>query len=429
VKWVFLIIGAALVWPLSNRLRSNPRNRLWLFALAAFLPFVTRYEHYFMAIINWGWPGYVNGGELSYLDLLALAIYLSLPNSKDRLPFLLCMTFYLFATMLSVVEAFYPMAALFYVLQLARVFFLYAVVYRGICADPQVVDAVLTGMGGGLLLEAALATWQRFGQGLIHASGTFSGQNQLGLASHFTIIPFFALMLGGRRGWLPPAVVAAGLIVEVMTTSRGAILFGGLGLATVYVLSALRRWSSRKAQVLLAGVAAAAVFVPLAASSLAQRFGGDSQVNFAEDNERLLFKEAAADMLSDHPMGVGANHFNFVANTQGYFNRVGEEWGPGRASNVHNVYWLVAAETGYLGLVAFVCLLLRPMYVAFASGLRHIGDPRGDLLLGLGVALLVVYLHNFEEWIFIQFDVEYQFALVIGLVAGLAGELGYWRRR
>jgi O-antigen ligase len=167
----------------------------------------------------------------------------------------------------------------------------------------------------------------------------------------------------------------------------------------------------------------------LAASSLAQRFGGDSQVNFAEDNERLLFKEAAADMLSDHPMGVGANHFNFVANTQGYFDRVGEEWGPGRASNVHNVYWLVSAETGYLGLIAFVFLLLRPMYVAFACGLRHIGDPRGDLLLGLGVALLVVCVHSFEEWIFVTFDAQYQFALVIGLVAGLAGELGYWRRR
>src|SRR5271165_3823964 len=422
------MIGAALVWPLSVRLRRNPRERIRLFALAGFLPFITRYEHYLMAIINWDWPGYVNGAELAYLDLLVLTIYLSLPKSTDRLPFLLSMTFYLFATMLSAIPAQVPMAALFYVWQLARVFFLYAVVYRAICADPRVVDAVLTGMGGGLLLEAALTLWQRFGLGQIHASGTFSSQNQLGLISHFTMIPFFALLLGGRRGWLPPAVVMAGLIVDVMTTSRGALIFGTLGLTTVYVLSAFRRWSSRKAQVLLAGVAAAAIFVPLAASSLAQRFG-DSQVQFAEDDERIRFKEAAADMLSDHPMGVGANHFTVVANVGGYFTRVGEEWGQGRASNVHNVYWLVAAETGYLGLVAFVFLLLRPMYVAFASGLRHTGDPRGDLLLGLGVAFLVVYIHSFEEWIFVTFDAQYQFAMAIALVAGLAAELGYWRRR
>jgi O-antigen ligase len=181
--------------------------------------------------------------------------------------------------------------------------------------------------------------------------------------------------------------------------------------------------------VFLLGVAAAAVCVPLVASSFAQRFGGGSQVQFGEDAERVLFKEAAAQMLSDHPMGVGANHFSFAANVQGYFTRVGELWGPGRASNVHNVYWLVATETGYLGLVAFVVLLLRPLYVAFACGLRHVGDARGDLLLGLGAGLLAVYIHSFEEWIFMTFDAQYQFGVEIGLIAGLAGELGYWRRR
>ena len=428
MKWVFLVIGAALVWPLSVRLRSNPRLRLRLFALAAFLPFITSYEHLYMAIINWDWIGYVRGGELSYLDLFTLSIYLSFSGPKHRIPFLLSMSLYFVVTMLSVIEAQAPTAALFYPWQLARVFLLYAVIYRGICADPRVVDAVLTGMGGGILLEAALTIWERFGLGHLQAIGTFSSQNQLGLISHFTVIPFFAVMLGGRRGWLPPAVVAAGLVVEVLTTSRGTLLFGALGLTTVYLLSALRQWSSRKAQVLLAGVAAAAVFVPLVASSFAQRFGGESQVQFTEDSERILFKEAAAEMLSDHPMGVGANHFTFAANVQGYFTRVGELWGPGRASNVHNVYWLVATETGYLGLVAFVFLLLRPLYVAFACGLRHIGDARGDLLLGLGAALLAVYLHSTEEWIFVTFDAQYQFAIAIGLVAGLAAELGYWRR-
>jgi O-antigen ligase len=427
VKWIFLIIGLALVGPLSSRLRSNPRERLGLFVLVGFLPFITHYEHLYMAIINWGWGGYVKGGEISYLDLFALAIYLSLPVAHRPLPFRVPMALYLIATVLSAITAPFPTAAFFYSLQLARVFFLYATVYRGICADPRVVEAVLKGMAGGILLELAIAVSQRL-SGMLQTIGTYDTQNLLGLTSHFTVIPFFALMLGGRRGWLPPAVVAAGLIVEVLTTSRGTLLFGALGLITVYVLSAIRQWSSRKAQVLLAGVAAAAVFVPLAASSFAQRFGGDSQIQFAEDSERISYKEVAADMLSDHPMGVGANHFTFVANAQGYFDRVGEYWGPGRASNVHNVYWLVAAETGYLGLAAFVFLLLSPLKVALACGLRHIGDVRGDLLLGLGVSLLVVYLHSTEEWIFITFDAQYLFAIEIGLVAGLARELGYWRR-
>jgi hypothetical protein len=33
-----------------------------------------------------------------------------------------------------------------------------------------------------------------------------------------------------------------------------------------------------------------------------------------------------------------------------------------------------------------------------------------------------------EEWVFVSFDVQYTFAIAVGLVAGLAAELGYWRR-
>jgi hypothetical protein len=428
VKWLFLIVGLALVWPLSQRLRRKPRERIGLFFLVGFLPLVTRYEHFYMAIIDWGWIGHVKGAEVSYLDLLALAMYLSLPPTGRRLPFRAPMALYLVATVLSAIQATFPTAALFYSWQLARVFFLYATVYRGVCADPRIAEAVLKGMGGGILLEAAFTVWQRFGLGILQASGTFPGQNALGLDSHLIVIPFFALSLGKQRGWLPPAVVAAGLVAQIMTTSRATILLSGLGLITVFVLSALRQWSSRKAQALLAGVVAAAIFIPLAASSLQQRFGGAAEVQFAEDTERIRFKEAAADMLSDHPMGVGANHYTFAANMQGYFDRVGELWGQGRASNVHNTYWLVAAETGYLGLVTYVVLLLCPLWTAFACGLRHVGDARGDLVLGLGVALLTVYLHSFEEWITVIFETQYLFAIDIGLIAGLATELGYWRR-
>jgi O-antigen ligase len=132
-------------------------------------------------------------------------------------------------------------------------------------------------------------------------------------------------------------------------------------------------------------------------------------------------------MLSDHPMGVGANNFVMAAATQGYYARAGLSW-IGWASTVHNVYWLVAAETGYVGLVAFVILLLRPLTVAFLCGWRNREDRRGDLLLGLGAGLLLVYLHSFYEWIFINFGVQYIFAVSAGLIAGLAQQLGYWRR-
>jgi O-antigen ligase len=422
-------MAAALVWPLSNRLRGNPRDLLRAFALAAFLPFVLSVWHLYWAVISWNWVGYVKGAEVSLLDFIALSIFLSLPRPEGRLPFRWSMALYFAVTVLSAIQAMFPVAALFYPLQLGRAFLVYVTVYRGVCADPRVPDAVLKGLAAGMFLEAVVAGWQR-AHGIIQTPGTVSSQNLLGIISQFVMFPFFAVMLSGRGGRLAPAVVAAGLVIAVLTVSRGTILLDCAGLATVFVLSALRQWTPRKAKVLWAGVAAMAVFAPFVASSLQQRFHGGPELGLSEeDNERLLFKKAAALMLSDHPMGVGANHFTIVANLEGYFTRVGEMWGAGRGSNVHNVYWLVAAETGYIGLVAFVALLVHPLIAAFRCTFRHRRDPRGDLLLGLWGALLVVYIHSFEEWIFVAFEAQYLLAIVIGLVAGLTQELGYWRAK
>jgi hypothetical protein len=51
------------------------------------------------------------------------------------------------------------------------------------------------------------------------------------------------------------------------------------------------------------------------------------------------------------------------------------------------------------------------------------------LLLGLGVALLTVYLHSWVEWIMVGFSAQYLLAIAIGLVAGNAQQLGYWSVR
>ena len=75
-----------------------------------------------------------------------------------------------------------------------------------------------------------------------------------------------------------------------------------------------------------------------------------------------------------------------VANGGGYNNEAGVAWAAGSDSAlVHNIYLLVGAETGYLGLLAFL-FVYPPLAVAFRCGWRMDGDPRGDFT-GLGVAL------------------------------------------
>jgi O-Antigen ligase len=371
------------------------------------------------------WPGFAKGAEISALDVIALALYLSLPRAKSPLPFRFAMAIYFMAVLLSAFQAQVPVATLFYLWQLARVFLLYAVVTRA-CVDERVPAALLTGMTLGLCFQAGSVVWQRFGLGVLQAGGTMGHQNLLGLMSHFAVFPLFALLLAGERGWQTAIAPLAGSLIAVLTASRATLGLAGAGYAFVFMLSILRGWTPRKAMVaLLAGVVVAALS-PIAISSLERRFANLAQAEHYD--ERAAFEKAAVMMFSDHPMGVGANNYVVVANGSGYLERAGVAWNTGsRGTSVHNAYWLAAAETGYLGVAVIVFLLLRPLTVAFICGWRNPNDRRGDLLLGLGTSLLLVAVHSLFEWGLFLSSVQYSCAMIMGMVAGLAQQLGYWR--
>lgn len=419
MKWIGLIIVVGAIVPLSRWLRRNSHvvPKIWI--LIGFLPFVLEPLHLYMAGIAWsGWPSFVKGAEFSVLDALALALFLNLPDASSPLPFRLPMAIYFLGVLLSTIQAVEPEAALFYAWQLVRIFFVYAVVVRA-CADPRVVPAILTGMAAGLIMEAGVTIWQRFGLGMFQATGTFTHQNLLGMICLFVTFPFFALLLAGRKGWLTPLVILASGVIEVLTVSRAAMGIAGLGYAAVFTLSAMRRFTLRKGLVLLIAAVVVAVLVPLALASIQQR-GAVNEMDQSDAARRALNTEAAI-ILSEYPLGVGANQYVVVAQEGGY-RLPGSEWG----APVHNVYLLVAAETGYLGLITFVVFLLCPLTMALRCGWRHVRDLRGQLLIGLGVALLAVYTQSYFEWVFLGNEPQYILALEMGMVASLAQQLGYW---
>jgi O-antigen ligase len=425
VKWAALAVALAAIIPLAAWLRRNPREVPKIWVVMGFLPFVVQDAHLYMAAISWaGWPGFVKGAEVSVIDLLALALYLSLPRNGFTLPFRLSMALYFLAVLLSAFQTPVPIATLFYAWQLARMFLVYAVVAKA-CADERVVPALLTGMTIGLCLQACVSLWERFGLGILQAGGTLGHQNYVGLVSHFVTFPAIALLLAGERGWQPIAGPLMGLISAVLTVSRATIGLLGIGFLGLFSLSILRQPTSRKVLLLAASVAVASIAAPFVLSSFAERFA--AQQPEGNYDERAAFEKAAGMIISDHPMGVGANYYVVSANTGGYNTRAGVAMVIGSDSaNVHNIYYLVTAETGYLGLVTFLLMLLQPLVVAFRYGWRC-RDRRGDLLLGFGMSLFIVYVHSYFEWIFITFSAQYMFALVAGSVAGIAMQLGYRR--
>ena len=129
--------------------------------------------------------------------------------------------------------------------------------------------------------------------------------------------------------------------------------------------------------------------------------------------DRWIMWQAAIRMIQDRPwLGHGVN--TFMANYLHY--RVGGETTPRYA---HNCYLQVAAETGLIGLAAFLWLLWR-IGCHLVRGVRQAGGERRTLLLGLGGGLLAFLVQAGLDTNFYALRQAALFWVLSGLAIGLS---------
>jgi O-antigen ligase len=411
---MMLAVPAIAAW-----LRTNPRAAPWAWGLLGFLPFVLGPWHLIVApYATPTWSGYVKGWEVSFLDAIAVGVIFGTRGRWQRLPLLLPFLAYIFTVILATHQAKFGNLAFSYVIQLMRVFLVFLAVSR-IVLIQRGERAIFTGLVLGLTVQAGYALWARAG-GALQTGGSLGHQNLLGFVSHLVLMPAFALFLAGR--WPRTALLGifAGITVVILTASRATIAFSAVGLALTLVVSMSVRFTSRQAVFGALSLVLLAGSYPLARAALDRRFEAQKISFFDEDSEREAFKRAASAMLAAEPMGVGPNHYVFVANTEGYSARAGVAWRTAsRATNVHNSYYLVAAESGYLGLLAMLGLLGMALWYAFSTARRFRKMPHMEILIGVGCGLAALSLHALYEWMFVVYSSQYLFSAALGLIAGL----------
>ncbi len=430
MKWVILLLTIIALPLLTQWLRGNEKSSHRVSALLGFLPFVYAPWHLTVAPISWAnWPGYVRGVELSALDVVALAIILSRTHKNYSLPFKWQMVFYFVVVLTVVPLANLWTAAAFYPWQLLRMFVVFQAIAL-VATDEKHRNAVVTGLILGLTFQAGLAGYDRM-LGRAQSGGSLGHQNLLGSFNHLVMLPSLAMFLAGYRVKWALIGMLAGAAALVFGASRGSIALAGVGVFVVILLSVFKKSTGRKMG--MAGMAflLVAAAAPFAASSLSARFGG-AEVDFAvdSDREREAFERAASAMISDHPFGVGPNNYVVVANSDGYSARAGVSWTTGnRGAHVHNSYFLVAAETGYLGLIGVLAILASIIFLALRTAFKNRDAPGADLALGLGVGLFILCVHFMFEWGVVTANVQYMLAINAGLIAGLAQRLKVSKRR
>lgn len=424
MKFVALLIALCCVLPLSIVIRDNRRIAEIAWISIGFLPFLLpAIPQLDLGLVNLDdWHGYAHGVEVSFVDIIALAILFSLPKTKNVLWFHLPLGFYLFAQILAGFQAANALAAFFYIFQTAKIYLLVVIVARG-CEREDVPLLLMKGFALGLALQLVVVVFQVVSGTWIQPPGTFAHQNTLGMALHLAAIPSFVMFLAGARGWQFLIAPPAALFVASLTASRASlgIYLGGLGLA--YLLSLLRGISKRKLAIGLVGFAVMLVAVPVAISSFERRFEATPLGEDAYD-ERAAFNRAATMIIHDHPFGVGSNHYVYMAKNFGYSIRAGVLQIEGNLNNiVHNAYLLAAVETGYIGLAAFLLLCIYPLFITWQYTKLAGSMLVGDLLTGIAAALVAVYLHSGYEYILFGKDMQYLFGITLGIVFGVSTRL------
>ncbi len=420
MKWIFIAGLLVFVPVLTSILRGQPAYRRYAAFLIGALPFFI-VPYLYVAPISWaGWPGPVKGIEVSLLDGVALAVVLSTPKVTIPISLKLSFGIILLALIVSTLAGYQTLPAVFYGWQLARTVLLFLAVSRLCATVPRAPTALISGLGVGLIYEAFLATYQYIG-GDARPGGNLGHSNFLGLASDFVVFPTLALLLGGRRFVLAAAVVGAGLVISVVGGSRATLGLFALGSFLTIILSLRHRRSSRK----FAFAGAAALMLLIAAPALLWAANRRSEAEkISSDLDRSAMKLAATMIITDHPLGVGANQYVIVANTGGYSARAGVPWNESdRAAPVHDAYYLVTAEFGFLGLVGLLAILGSLIALGFRLLGKATRDDSSELVPGLLAAMLIIAIHISYEWVFMHFILHYMLGISAGLLVAQAARL------
>jgi putative inorganic carbon (HCO3(-)) transporter len=189
--------------------------------------------------------------------------------------------------------------------------------------------------------------------------------------------------LGRSLKWLAIAVLGLGGVALIFTFSRGGWMAATLAVALICLFGYRRRGFSLRTPIALI----------LILGTLCLPFQNVISARLLEDDKgsaesRIPLMKLALRIFEDNPvLGVGANNFTVVMDRY-----LTSDFREGWLFAVHNKYLLVLAETGIVGLLAFLAFLLDALRKGWQCWVHR--DPLlSSLALGFTAAIAAHMLH------------------------------------
>jgi len=285
-------------------------------------------------------------------------------------------------------------------------------IYQGVTGHP---------LGLGFLTEATVIMTQQLGVGLVNrVQGTMGYPNTLAMYLS-TGVPFaLALLFSEKRFFVKVLVgitlclISWALILSLSRAAWGNFL---VTICLVLVLAIRRKRIRLIAAIVIGGTIAILLLgVALFGTDLIQsRLTSNDQGSAAS---RITLDEGALAVIRDNPViGIGLN--NYVLVSPRYDQADAAAWND-YTPIVHNAYLLIAAETGLLGLGAFVVFMVILLIQVWKIVNQALGDTVWVAGVGILGALIALIIHSMVDYALLGSSLLFtQFWLLIGLSAAL----------
>ncbi len=383
------------------------------------------------------------GISLDLTDILVLAMIVllavrpkeNLGSPRAILPALLPAAAWVALSALSLFDAGDGRLALIQLLIMAKLFLLFVVVASYLTQTGDLAP-VLVGLAVIVALEALLGVYQRIsGQSLgllqlgeastiaqqpMNLTSTYRVQGTLGHPNSYAMylmaaIPllFALLFCAAPRSikLLAGGAVLLGAVGVLLSLSRSGWASLALALTVVMALAVWRKRMHPGTALLIASGMALALFGLnlLMDNLIGLRLTSGDQGSAAS---RLPLAQTALKVIGDHPwLGAGLNNYRHMLPL---YNASG-------STVVHNVYLLIAAETGVLGLAAFLLLLAVMLRHAWRLASSHADDAQWIVGAGACAALAGLMVWGMTDYALLGAGlVTKQFWLLAALVSGMS---------
>jgi hypothetical protein len=263
-----------------------------------------------------------------------------------------------------------------------------------------------------ILRTGGAGGWRTFFGTLMRSEGTLGQPNSYAgylVPVMLVLVSFVTFVEGGMRRWYRVGLAVGGVGLLCSLSRSGWLAF----LAGFFILSfhPQIRHACRLSQkvMLLLVVGGLALACPLVRMRV---FGDDGG---ATEDRYWLAKHAWEIISNNYLTGVGINNYRFAMYE---YMPADYEWN--FIYRVHNLFLLVFAEMGLLGIIAITVLMVRPAYCCLFR-LQPTSPKFTSLGVGLGAALVAMVLQNFSDTGWSITSLRSLFFILLAIVTFLRG--------